>query len=240
MANPVQELRQRIHKEGYDTRKTTDGHWEVFAPDGNKVRFKSGMPVLIADTPRSENSLKKAVNDLRSVGVLPKPTTPQPRQPKFSTKQLTAKTHELRHDMKLLIELYELRQTDIYHYADYYAEQHGLPVPSGPEQMVSRVLSGKQNYLMNDPYRYLRAAVDAIKAADGDIPRAEELRARTANGNPQLEPEPKELEVVSENPTKVVRSPKLAIEVMRWIADPNKDWDVIESLVNEIAKLELK
>src|SRR5215467_7455053 len=73
MASEVQQLRDRIHREGYDTRKTPDGHWEVIAPNGDVVRYRSGTPLRFPSTPSDRRSMKNAVAQLREAGVLPQP-----------------------------------------------------------------------------------------------------------------------------------------------------------------------
>jgi hypothetical protein len=241
----VQDLRTALHKRGYDTKPNGSGHFEVYTPEGKRLVTNNGQTITIPCTPKA-SALRMTVALLRDKGALP-PTvkgggnkvTVRRQEQHLTRVQLKRKTTELRNDVTRLMEEHGLKQTDIYHYADYYAGQHGLPVPANPQGIVSKLLKG-QSYLMNEPFKYLRAAVDAIKAANGEIPRAEEIR-RMTNGHVQPKTEPKGIEVVSEDPKPLPpRVPKLAFEVMQAIYTDEKDADAILALVREIAELEVR
>jgi hypothetical protein len=131
---------------------------------------------------------------------------------------------------------YGLRQTDIWHYADYYAGQHKLAVPARGEVTLSAFLSG--NGLNETNYDWLSNAIKAIKAVKGDIPKAADIRAMS-------EKPVAAIKVVAEDendkpPPQVPKVPTLAFDAMRMIYDTEKDHDAIMALVQDIAKLELK
>jgi hypothetical protein len=237
----VQDLRRKLHERGYDTKPTGGGHFQVYKPNGDSLTTSKGQPITIPSTPNS-GALNRTVAQLRDLGALPKVVVPKKAtRRRLKKDELKAKTAQLRGDMEQVMVDYGLQQTDIYHYANYYAAQNKIPAPGNPQGIVSKLHKG-QTSMMNDPYWWLRAAIDAIKAANGRIPRAEEIRAMT-NGEkpPAPTPAPKEVgvEVEGRSAPKIARSPKLAIEAMRWIYAAEKDDDRIEQLINDIAKVEL-
>ena len=244
----VQDLRRKLHERGYDTRQTGSGHFAVYKTNGSPLTTSKGQPITIPSTP-SQGALNRTIATLRDLGALPKLADQTRlnkmrarRDEKLNKSQLKEKTRILRAEMEQVMVDYSLKQADIYHFADWYASQHGIPVPANPQGIVSKLHKGQAS-MMNEPYRWLRSAIDAIKAAEGKIPKADEIRAM--NGKPQeARPEPEEsgvgVKVEDRTAVHVATSPKLAIEAMRWIYAEVKDDDRIEQLINEIAKVELR
>lgn len=236
MADQVTELRQRIHKEGYDTRTSLDGHIEVIDPDGNVVRHKSGKPLRFPSTPSDTRGMKNAVAQLRDAGVLPRPARGRRRDngrgeaqhiPRTVLKQYS---DALREEVKTLMVEHDLTQANIYHFADRWAATHGIPVPSFPQGVMSKFLKGGS--LNNANYRYFTAAVSAIRRNEGKIPDIPYVT--TTEGEPGAS-----IEVVAEEPTRLpTKLPTLAFDAMQMIYKEEKDHDAIMALVLEIAKLE--
>jgi len=238
MASEVQQLRDRIHREGYDTRKTPDGHWEVLTPKGDVVRYRGGTPLRFPSTPSDPRGLKNAVAQLREAGVLPQPAARVVKRDngrgevlKLKRTELKVYSDALRGEVVALMEKGNLTQADIYHFADRWAAEHGIPVPSHPQGVMSKFLSG--NMLSNLSYRYMTAAVSAIKRNDGVIPEMERAIVQEKN-------EPKEIEVETSNPgyKGPVKLPQLALDTMQMIYKDEKDHDAIMALVQDIARLE--
>lgn len=233
MADAIAELRREIHRRGYDTRKDNAGHYEVFDAEGKMVRTKRGKPVKIASTPVEgrSRSLANTVSMLRSAGVLPPPTKVKPRQEskvKLGRDRLAQYSKVLRDELVRLMELYELNQAQVYRYADYYAGQHGMPVPSNPQGVISKFLKGTN--LMNKNYQWLSAAVSAIKANEG-IPDM-----TTADETPEPQETGVEVEGTSTTPKRI---PSLAFDAMRLMYADSPDDAEIREVVEKIARLEL-
>lgn len=232
MADAISELRREIHRRGYDTRKTNDNHYEILTSEGELVRTKKGIPITIPSTPGGGRGMNNAVAVLRDAGVLPRPAqSTSPRQIKMKLDQDRLKQYctVLRGELVALMADYNLRQVDVYQYADHYASQHGLPVPSNPQGVVSKFLKGTN--LMNANYQWLSSAVGAIKANEG-------IPAMTTDVVP-TPPEPKGIEVEGESRVKARKIPSLAFDAMRLMyqTDPN---DVeIREVVDRIAALEM-
>jgi hypothetical protein len=238
MATQIDELRRAIHKEGYDTR-LSGGHYQVFDAEGKPVRHKtSNNPITFASTPGGGRSIDNIVATLRRNGVLPTPAAPKPRTnggKKLGRQRLAQYCSVLRDELKKIMAEADppLRQADVWRYADYYAGQHGLAVPARSEVTISQFLKGGN---LNDVnYKWLSAAVSAIKANEGKIPRSGELQKM-----PSPKDEPKPIEVEAEDPKPAPNKlPKLAFDLMQAIYNPDKDHDTIRALIDEVARLEL-
>jgi hypothetical protein len=243
MADAIAELRREIHKRGFDTRKSNKGHWQVFSAQGDIVRTKKGNSIEFASTPGGGRSIANTVAMLRSAGVLPRPTEVKPRKAstKLTKERLSQYSNSLREELKILMQAHDLTQSDVWHYAWYYNAQHPprlLASEASVQTTVSRFLRGAG--LGNEAYTLLSAAVSAIKAANGDIPRAAEIRTQLTASAPQ--PEQAKvvgIEVEGESHAHPTRLPKLAFEAMQLIYREDKDHDAIMALVATIAKLEL-
>lgn len=249
MADAVTDLRRDLKRRGYETRQNDSGHWEVLK-GGFPVRLENGQRITFPSTP-TKGGMTQTRRSLEKQGLLPKPERGGKRNGKrLNKEQLKAKTAILRKELEEVMKDYDLRQVDIYMYADHYAEQHGIAMPANPQGIVSKLVMGKQESMMNDPYVWLNSAIRAIKAEKGNIPRAEALRARASTQvpapppppgpAPEGQPEPTGVEVEGRSAVVPVRVPSLAIEVMRWIYAETKDDDRIHDLVEELAILELR
>lgn len=238
MADNVTELRREIRKEGFDTRKDNKGHWNVFNGDGDIVRNSNGIPLSFSDTPSHPNWLNKATAELRRAEVLPRPSR-QVGGKRFKADD--PRTEELRESIKLIIEAYGIRQSQIIEYADTYHAQRKLPVPASPQNQLSRFLKGSG--ISSVGYKFFKAAADSIISLDGKLPIAEPIPTFV----PTPAPQPEEAKTVEKpvpiKPTDVVvedvKIPTLAFETMRLLYREDRDEDAIRDLVERIARLEL-
>jgi hypothetical protein len=243
MADAINELRRELHKRGYDTRKNTANHYVVFDSQGDEVRTKTGKPITLPSTPSDTRALNNVVATLRDAGVLPKPKEVKAthRAAKLKKAQLRQYSDALRVELTTVMRDYRLNQTDVYHYGNWYADQHGLPhpPPANAQTMISTFLRGRS--LGNESYDYLTRTISAIKASNGDVPKAAQIRRMMTASEPDTpKDEPKEIEVVGESKVKVVKTPQLAFEVMQAIYREDNDPDLILDLVTRVAKLELE
>lgn len=237
------QLRQRIHREGFDTEKV-EGHWQVRDKEGKIIRHKSGKPLRFASSPSDSHSVKNAVSQLRDAGVLPPATKAKAKTNGSTTKQklprnvLKQYSATLRVELIQLMKQYGFSQAHISHFADYWAGQHNLHAPTFGQGVISKFLRGTA--LGNENYVWLTAAVSAIRRAEGKIPSVDELLAGKVKTEVPEEP-PNEpgasIEVVGESnmPPKL---PQLALDTMQMIYKDEKDHDAIMVLVQDIARLE--
>lgn len=235
MASTVSELRRKIHDEGYETKKDRKGHWNVYRPNGELVRTDKGVPLTLSDTPSNPNWLNRATTQLRAAKVLPPLKEPLPRVKGTKSK---AQVSQLRGDLAQLLIDHKLSQSDFYHFGNQYHEQHRLAAPLNPQGMTSKFLRGAG--VSDLGFDYLRRTVDAIKASNGNVPSAQEIRERMTPPAPQPE-KAKDVgvEVEGESQVHVTRLPDLAFETMQLIYREEKDEDAILDLVQRIARLEL-
>jgi hypothetical protein len=242
MANDITQLRDRIHREGYDTQKTGDGHYIIVGRQGEVVRHKSGKPVTIPSTPGgSPKDLKRYVSILRDAGVLPKPAQAKVKSNGKSTTKLgrdTLKTYSdaLRLEIADLINQHNLRQSDIYNFADAWAIQHGMPKPSHSAGVLSKFLKGGS--LTNEKYVWLTSALSAIKRNNNQIPSMAHPQ-RKEEPEPAAEEPGATIEVAGESAPRQAQLPQLAMDVMQTIYREDKDHEAIMNLVQQVARLEL-
>ena len=234
MADRVGELRRELHRRGYDTKK--DGHHIKIFKDGDPVRTRKGMPLEIVIT-GDDRSFNNTLSNLRDAGVLPPRIDEEAMKrargkKKVPRSMLVTQSNDLREELQLVMEEYSLTQADVVHYADYYAGQHNIHIPSYGQGAISKFLKG--TYLTAPNYMWLSTALEAIQALDGKIPKGEELKEKM----PQKE-EPKGIEVEGTSSHAITRTPDLAFETMQAIYREEKDDDAILDLVQRIAKLEL-
>jgi hypothetical protein len=235
----VDELRREIHKRGFDTERDGKGHYNIFK-DGEIIRTQKGVPLTIPGTPSDHRALKNAVSILRDHGVLPKPAEVKAnghrQNVKLKRDRLKQYSDALRGEVVELMKKYGLSQSDISHFADYYAHQHGSHRPTFGQGVLSKFLKGTS--LGNENYNWLTQAVSAINAAEGQIPKADETRGMMSR---QKEKAEKGIEVVTEEKVKPMppKLPKLAFEVMQMIYKEEKDDSDVIDLVHKVAKLEL-
>lgn len=235
MADAINELRRELHKRGYDTRRNQAGHWLVIDPQGEEVRTKKGQPITLPSTPSDHRGINNAISTLRNAGVLPRPSTSTPVRIRKGMVE-PEKVNSLRDELTKVMKGYNLRQTDIIHYGDYYHAQHRLDVPGHPQTLLSSFLKGKS--LGAAGYSYVERTLAAIKSLDGNIPRAEELRGRTTVHEP-LPPDEVGVEVEGEPRPKSQKLPDLAFDAMRLMYANEKDDTAIREVVERIARLEL-
>jgi len=240
VATAIDELRREIHKRGYDTERDGKGHYNIFK-DGEIVRTKKGIPLEIPSTPSTHRGVNNAVARLRDAGVLPKPAEVKRRngngKVKLDRDRLKQYSDALRVEVQTLMRDHKLTQSDISHYADYYASQHGIAVPSFGQGVISKFLKGQ--YLSNPNYKWLSSAVSAIKANKGEIPKANETRGLMQK---QADRAGEGIKVVTEDPTPTPlppRLPKLAFDVMQLCYAEEHNDDAIRAIVEEVAKMEL-
>jgi hypothetical protein len=231
MADAVSELRRELHKRGYDT-KREGAHYKVYNGDGNVVRTKKGQPLSLPTTPSDRRALNNSISNLRDAGVLPRPRVVR-TQKKVPRTTLIDQSAELRGELRAAMEEYKLSQAEVSHYADYYAGQHGISVPSFGQGVVSKFLKG--TYLSPANYMWLSSALHAIKAEGGKIPKGEALKEKI--------PQPSEdvgVEVEGESHVPIKAPlPDLALETMSMIYREDRDHDAILDLIHRIARLEL-
>lgn len=232
MADETTQLLDRIKHEGYTPRRSGDGHYEVIDREGEVVRVPDGRPFRFSFSPRSGSSVKSAERELRQLGVLP---SKNGDGKKMRRSDLTKQSDKLRGEVNRLLDS-GLKQSDIYHFADKWAEQHGIGVPVSGAGVVSKLLKGHS--LSNVSYPWLSSALSAIRRNNGTIPSMEHPGVR----QPQPEPEVEEVgvEVEGESKVKIVKIPQLALDTLQAIYKEEKDHEAIMALIEQIAKLELQ
>jgi hypothetical protein len=229
MADETTQLLERIKRQGYTPRKTSEGHYEVIDREGRPVRLPEGQPFRFAATPSDSHSVKNSEQTLRRIGVLP---AKNGDGRKLERDVLKGRSNDLRSEVLLLMDDHNHTQADISHFADRWAAQHGIAVPSYSQGVISRFLKG--GYLSNATYPWLSAAMSAIRRNNGIIPSMEHPGRRD---EPQPELGEVGVEVEGESPERN-KLPELAFDVMQTIYKEEKDHEAIMALVLEVAKLE--
>jgi len=247
LAKAIDELRYKLRDRGYDTVKDSKGHWAVMR-NGNVMRTDAGQPITLPSTISDPRAIKNVTANLRKAGILPTSFTQSTSK---IGKRYPADSEKVRDLRQMLIEVmkeYDLAQIDVYTYADYYHSQHGLPVTSSGQGLVSKLVRGTTG-ISDISYDYLRRTLDLIIDANGKIPRADEIRQMSTTPAPQPdegklwnEEDMKDEGVQITGDTKAKFKPPeitLAFEVMQLFYTEERDPDVILDLCRRIAKLEL-
>lgn len=252
MADDITQLRHRIHREGYDTQKTGDGHYIVIGPHGAVVRHKSGKPFTLPSTPgNNPHNIKRQVSMLQDLEVLPRMSQAKATdngkgdKPKLHRNVLKQYSDTLRPEVVQLMKEHDITQAQIVKFADQWAQQHEIAGPSWGPGVISKFLKGTT--LTNTSYVWLTSALSAIRRNDGKIPSMGTHLEQRPDGNLEEvengDVDPNEagasIEVEGESTPRPPELPHLALSVMQAIYKEEKDHEGIMALVQEVARLEL-
>jgi len=228
-----------MEKLGYKFRRLPAGHIGIYTPTGQRVRMPDNRPLNMPSTPSDHRTAENLLASLRQAGVELNGEKPKKKAYPKGRRVADSKVSELRAHVHAMIHD-GLTQSDIYRYADRYADANGGYKPKGSQTALSGFVNG--GGMTEQTFAWLENAVTMILANGGMIPD----RPRVKLGKVEDEREPEKLVGVEhEGESKVApvhppRIPKLALETMSWIYREDKDHDAIAALVEAIAELELQ
>lgn len=190
----VREILTRLEKLGYVIARggptSTVG---LVDPRGDIVRMPLGQPLTIHLTPGSSEAIDGLYNTLKKCGIdlereerEKKESNKLANQREIQLNELAQRGHVLREKLKELMVKHDLRQTDVWHFADDYANTHDIEKPANSQIWLSNFLSGTNP--TDKFYPYISKAVEAIESRGGKIMKAEEYRGQRSK--PASRPKP--------------------------------------------------